>query len=63
MNDCWIFFHDLLGQWQWERHDESMLTTATSGDSFADLDGCRHDAIRHGYQPTMHDGIFPPELE
>ena len=63
MRDCWVFFHDVFGHWQWERHRADMLTVATSSGSFADPDACRDDAIRHGYQSTIHDAIFPAEFE
>ena len=63
MRDCWVFFHDVFGHWQWERHGELMFPIAMSDNSFADPDACRYDAIRHGYQPTMHEAIFPPEFQ
>jgi hypothetical protein len=63
MRECWVFFHDVFGHWQWERHGNGMFTVATSNIAFADPDACRHDAVRHGYQSTIDVAIFPPEFE
>ena len=63
MENCWLFFRDVFGRWQWERHGEGMSIIAVSQHSFADADECLHDAVTQGYRPTIDVAIFPPEFE
>lgn len=63
MDNCWVFFRDIFGRWQWERHGEGMSILAASRRSFAGVDACRHDAVMEGYRPTIDEAIFPPEFE
>ena len=63
MQNCWVFFRDVFGSWQWERHGDGMVAVEASDAPFDDARACRHDAIRRGYQPTMDAAIFPPEFE
>lgn len=63
MDNCWIFFRDVYGYWQWERHGGGASAVAASDESFTDAHACRHDAIHHGYLPTTHNAIYPPEFD
>jgi len=63
MRNCWIFFRDVFGYWQWERHGDDMVAVESSDAPFEDAGECRHDAIQRGYLPMMHAAIFPPEFE
>jgi hypothetical protein len=61
MDNRWIFFRDVFGRWQWERHGGA--AAAASDVSFADPVACRRDAIHHGFLPMADQAIFPPEFE
>jgi hypothetical protein len=63
MGNCWIFFRDLFGYWQWERHGEAAQCVEASEGAFPSSNDCQLDAIHHGYQPTLHHAIFPPEFD
>jgi hypothetical protein len=46
--DDWVFFHDLLGGWRWERR-RGGKTAGESTQSYATREACIADAERNGF--------------
>lgn len=63
MENCWVFFCDVFGRWQWEHHGDGISILSVSHDSFADADACLRDAVNEGYRPAIDRAIFPPHIE
>ena len=45
----WIFFHDLFGQWQWTRVDDTGATLEQAARSFRTFCLCIKDARTRGF--------------